>query len=134
SVESSALRRSPLGGRSGEAEGAGREEVPDQRSTGGQSQDAQARQPHPCEVLGTREGPQGRQRLASVQQVRGRAIGAGALSLTPQLAQKKDDCQQVDAERLRSSLQTYYRMLDVACELRAEETAAGADLSTRMAW
>lgn len=38
------------------------------------------------------------------------------------------------AEFLRDSLHGYYRMRDVAIELRQEETAAGADLRTRLAW
>lgn len=39
-----------------------------------------------------------------------------------------------DPAYLRDALVSYYRILDVAEECRAEATAAGADLQTRIAW
>lgn len=51
------------------------------------------------------------------------------LSLTPQLRPNK-----AHARSLRDSLLEFYRLRDVAEQLRSEETAAGADLKTRMAW
>jgi hypothetical protein len=105
--------------------------VPDQRSTGCQGQSTRARQPDPCQVHGTREGPQGGQSASRAPGSQSQEFEAVASILTPQSCPKKPPAR---PELLRDVLRTLYRMRDSAVELRAEDTDAGADFRTRLSW
>lgn len=104
--------------------------------TESQSSHTAASQPGPRRVTGLPQGGHlGQTPCVSVA----KAAGDGfSRCLTPKLCPEKAHTRPQVAEPSpiyqRDALLSYYRIRDVAEELRAEATAAGADLRTRLGW